>query len=63
LEIDELPVLAEKFMYPLEEGMTIAVEPKFSFPGFGVVGTEDTYLITARGCERITITERGLIKM
>lgn len=63
LEIDEFPVLAEKFMYPLETGMIIAVEPKFTFPDRGVVGTEDTYLITETGCERLSVTAPGLIQI
>lgn len=63
LELDEFPVLAEKFTYPLQPGMVIAVEPKFTFPGRGVVGTEDTYLITETGCERISMTPPGLIRM
>lgn len=63
LELDEFPVLAEKFTYPLQPGMVIAVEPKFTFPGRGVVGTEDTYLITDTGCERISMTPPGLIRL
>ncbi|WP_210023439.1 MULTISPECIES: M24 family metallopeptidase [unclassified Paenibacillus] len=63
LEIDEFPVLAEKFMYPLQTGMVIAVEPKFTFPDLGVVGTEDTYYITETGCERLSVTAPGLIRM
>lgn len=56
LEIDEWPVLAKGFTQLLEPGMVIAIEPKFSFPGRGVVGIEDTYLITEDGFERLTIT-------
>jgi Xaa-Pro aminopeptidase len=56
LEIDEWPVLAKGFELPLEPGMVIAIEPKFSFPGRGVVGIEDTYLITDSGYERLTVT-------
>jgi Xaa-Pro dipeptidase len=54
LEIDEWPVLARGFQDPLEPGMTLAVEPKFTFPGLGVVGIENTYLITQSGCRPLT---------
>ncbi|GIQ71013.1 aminopeptidase P family protein [Xylanibacillus composti] len=63
LEIDELPVLARGFAYPLQPGMVIAIEPKFSFPGEGVVGVEDTYAITSGGFERLTLTERKLFEV
>ncbi|QJD84320.1 M24 family metallopeptidase [Cohnella herbarum] len=56
LEIDEWPVLARGFRTPLEPGMTIAVEPKFTFPGRGVVGVENTYLITDTGCKELTVS-------
>ncbi len=54
LELDELPVLAQKFRSPLQEGQTIAIEPKFVFPGKGVVGIENTFAVTAAGCEKLT---------
>ena len=61
LEIDEWPVLAKGFKEPLQPGMVIAIEPKFTFPGRGVVGIEDTYLITENGYERLTVTDQILI--
>lgn len=54
LAIDEYPVLAKGFDLPLEEGMTIAVEPKIGIPGFGMVGVENTYEITAGGGKCLT---------
>ncbi|MFC4601926.1 M24 family metallopeptidase [Cohnella hongkongensis] len=54
LEIDEWPVLARGFSEPLEPGMTLAVEPKFTFPGRGVVGIENTYLVTEDGFRTLT---------
>jgi len=54
LELDEFPVLASGFDLPLESGMTIAIEPKIFFPERGGVGIENTYLITATGCENLT---------
>ncbi|NOU73534.1 M24 family metallopeptidase [Paenibacillus sp. LMG 31458] len=63
LEIDELPVLAKGFKYPLAPGMVIAIEPKFTFPGRGVVGIEDTYLITENGYEKLTISREGILRV
>lgn len=60
LEIDELPVLAKGFTYPLEPGMVIAIEPKFTFPGVGVVGIEDSYAITESGFEKLTVSRDGI---
>lgn len=60
LEIDEWPVLAKGFSLPLEPGMVVAIEPKFTFPGEGVVGIENTYLITEHGFETLTLTDERL---
>ncbi|MFF2483265.1 M24 family metallopeptidase [Paenibacillus sp. NPDC058071] len=61
LEVDEWPVLAKGFDLPLAEGMVIAVEPKFTFPGKGVVGIENSYLITNESPRPLTRTKEGLI--
>jgi Xaa-Pro aminopeptidase len=63
LEIDEHPILAPRFNQRLEPGMVIALEPKFVFPGKGVVGLEDDYLITATGVERLTLIDQTVIKL
>jgi Xaa-Pro dipeptidase len=63
LEIDELPVLAKGFKLPLEAGMVIAIEPKFTFPGRGVVGIENSYLITADGFTKLTCSREGIISI
>ncbi len=55
LELDELPVLAQKFKSLLVAGQTIAIEPKFVFPQRGAVGVENTYVVTDSGCERLTL--------
>ena len=60
LEIDEWPVLARGFRTELAPGMVLAIEPKFTFPGRGVVGIENTYVITANGFEKLTISPEGL---
>jgi len=63
LEIDEWPVLARGFTTPLEPGMVIAIEPKFTFRGRGVVGIENSYLITENGFEKLTISPEGIWKL
>jgi len=49
LNVDEMPVIAKGFTAPLEENMTIAIEPKISIDGIGMVGSENTYLVTKNG--------------
>lgn len=61
IEIDEWPVLARGFKQQLEPGMVIAIEPKFTFPGRGVVGIENTYLITETGFVKLTTAPEGVI--
>lgn len=63
LEIDEWPVLARGFRDPLEPGMTIAIEPKFTFPGLGVVGIENTYLITETGYRTLSTSPEMLYEI
>jgi len=54
LELDEWPVIGKGGKTRLEEGMVIALEPKMVFPGQGVVGIENTFVVTERGLEKIT---------
>lgn len=61
LQIDEYPVIANKFNEPLIENMTIAVEPKRSIKNFGMVGVEDTYVVTKDGGRCITGGEKEII--
>jgi Xaa-Pro dipeptidase len=63
LEIDELPVLAKGFKLPLEAGMVIAIEPKFTFPGRGVVGIENSYLITTEGFAKLTCSREDILSI
>ena len=63
LEIDEYPILTPSFPELLQEGMVFALEPKFIFPGQGVVGIEDDYLVTASGLERLTLTDQEVMKI
>ena len=63
LEVDEYPFLAPRLDRELEEGMVFALEPKIFHPGEGITGIEDTYLVTGEGLERLTVTEREIIKV
>lgn len=57
LELDELPVVGRKSPHVLEEGMVIALEPKFILPGKGLAGIENSFLVTAAGLEKMTLGE------
>jgi Xaa-Pro aminopeptidase len=61
LELDEYPFLAKGQNMPLEKGMVIALEPKLIYPGLGVVGIEDTHLVTDDGLEPLTISEEDIV--
>ncbi|QWV96139.1 Xaa-Pro peptidase family protein [Geomonas nitrogeniifigens] len=54
LELDEFPVLAQGFKSPLQEGQTVAIEPKFVLPGLGVVGIENTFAVAREGGVKLT---------
>ncbi len=53
LELDEFPFLNAGQTLPLQEGMVVAVEPKLVFPGRGVVGIENTHVVTPGGLEQL----------
>jgi Xaa-Pro dipeptidase len=61
LLIDELPVIAEGFNEPLEKGMVFAVEPKKGIKDIGMVGIENTFIVTTHGGKCITGDNPGLI--
>ncbi|MEW5952762.1 MAG: Xaa-Pro peptidase family protein [Bacillota bacterium] len=54
LELDEFPVLARGVKTILQEGMVLALEPKFIFPGEGAVGIENIFVVQETGLERLT---------
>jgi len=54
LELDECPVIGKNSDPVLQDGMVIAFEPKVVLPGEGVVGIENTLLITERGMEKLS---------
>ncbi len=61
LLIDEIPVIAEGFNEPIQEGMAFALEPKKGIENIGMVGVENTFLVTPEGGKCITGTNPGLI--
>ncbi|WP_305046057.1 M24 family metallopeptidase [Geoalkalibacter sp.] len=63
LELDELPILAQGFQVPLQLGQTVAVEPKFAFPGKGVIGIENTFAVGPEGGTRLTRLADDLIQI
>ena len=63
LELNELPFLAQGQSYPLEQGMTFAVEPKIVFPGEGSVGIENTVVVTRDGCEILTPASQEIFQV
>ncbi|AKB18982.1 MULTISPECIES: Xaa-Pro peptidase family protein [unclassified Methanosarcina] len=61
LLIDETPVIAAGFDEPLQEGMVFALEPKKGIENVGMVGIENTFVVTSEGGECITGDNPGLI--
>jgi Xaa-Pro dipeptidase len=55
IELDEFPFIAHGQTMALEAGMTLALEPKVVLPGKGVVGIENTWVVTDTGLERMTL--------
>jgi len=49
VEVDEFPFLAKGQTLKLQEKMVIALEPKVILPGRGVVGIENTHVVTKNG--------------
>jgi Xaa-Pro aminopeptidase len=63
LELDEFPFLAEGQKTELQEGMVVALEPKLIFPGKGVVGIENTHVVTREGLDQLTHAEQEIISV
>ncbi|MDD1674972.1 MAG: Xaa-Pro peptidase family protein [Methanomicrobiales archaeon] len=61
LVVDEMPVIAAGFDEPLEQGMVLALEPKKGISGIGMVGTENTFVVTSNGGRSLTGKHPGLI--
>ena len=63
LVIDEIPVIAKGFDDPLEENMVLALEPKKGIDKVGMVGIENTFVVTPSGGLCITGSSRGLVQV
>jgi Xaa-Pro aminopeptidase len=63
LEIDEPPVIVPGNKGELKENMVLAFEPKFHVPELGVVGLEDTFVVTNYGLKRLTTFPRKWIHL
>lgn len=61
LYVDEYPVLAKGFVKPLEAGMTLAVEPKAGLENIGMVGNENTYLVTPEGGDCLSVAAHSIL--
>ncbi len=61
LELSDKPIIGKGQDYPLEVGMTFAMEPKMLVPGVGPLGVEDVYVVRDDGVERITGTLDSII--
>ncbi len=63
LWIDETPVIAKGFDEPLQEGMVFAIEPKKGIKDVGLVGIENTFVVTRQGGRSITGKSKGLVEV
>lgn len=54
LAVDEWPVIAPSFNRPLEANMVLALEPKIGLSGLGMVGVENTFVVTSEGGQCLT---------
>ena len=61
LELDEYPFIAHKNEMKLEKNMVIALEPKLVIPGKGVVGIENTHVVSDEGLKQLTVYEESVI--
>ncbi len=63
LTIDEMPVIANGFDEPIQQGMVFAVEPKKGIHRIGMVGIENSFVVTPHGGRSITGNHPGLLKV
>ena len=60
VELSELPFLAPRHDYPMEEGMTLAIEPKMVFPRKGATGIENTVVFEKHGYRVLSDVDEGI---
>jgi Xaa-Pro aminopeptidase len=61
LEIHEQPIVSATSVGILRADLVITVEPGAYLPGFGGVRVEDSVVVTATGCDPITLSPKGLV--
>ncbi|TCO10993.1 M24 family metallopeptidase [Natronoflexus pectinivorans] len=61
LTVDELPVIANGFNEPLVKNMVFAVEPKKGIENIGMVGIENSFVVSSSGGRCITGDHKGLM--
>ena len=62
LEVNELPVIGPRSDRPLEAGNVIALEPKYTDREYGVIGIENTYVVTEDGAEKLTTATEAVVE-
>ena len=60
LAVHEAPHISPQGRGIAEEGMVFTIEPGIYIPGWGGVRLEDMVLVTARGCEKLTVLSKDL---
>ncbi len=58
--MSELPFIAPKHDYPMEDGMTHAIEPKMVFPHQGATGIENTVVFEKGGYRVLSDVDEGI---
>ena len=62
IELNEQPPVAPRCKVQVEEGMALALEPKFVIPGVGAVGAENTYIVHGDHLENLTPFPEEILK-
>ncbi|MCP4665424.1 MAG: aminopeptidase P family protein, partial [Deltaproteobacteria bacterium] len=58
----EWPVIGRNSDTILEKGMVLALEPKYVFPGKGIVGVENTFVVTEEGMKKLNRFPDGIFE-
>jgi len=62
LHMSEFPLINHATSEPLDENMVIALEPKKAIPGVGMVGVENTFVVTPEGGRSVTGSRSEIIE-